>query len=177
MIINKKKSESDKESEIEKDENKEEIAIKRKDPTKLNNNNITIPDISNQTQSLKSKGDNYTFEKPKDDNNIESELTNKKEEEINNKTNEKGSGIRNDSKKNKKSKNAKKNSQDENDMEEETFDETDLKFIDAELPRVIVFVFDPKTGHTYGVALDQNGEKIDLFDHIICEIVTTFFNY
>ena len=84
-----KKSESDKESEIEKDENKEEIAIKRKDPTKLNNNNITIPDISNQTQSLKSKGDNYTFEKPKDDNNIESELTNKKEEEINNKTNEK----------------------------------------------------------------------------------------
>lgn len=47
-------------------------------------------------------------------------------------------------------------------MEEETFDETDLKFIDAELPRVIVFVFDPKTGHTYGVALDQNGEKIDL---------------
>ena len=75
---------------------------------------------------------------------------------------EKGSGIRNDSKKNKKSKNAKKNSQDENDMEEETFDETDLKFIDAELPRVIVFVFDPKTGHTYGVALDQNGEKIDL---------------
>ena len=23
----------------------------------------------------------------------------------------------------------------------------------------------------------KNGETVDLFDHIICEIVTTFFNY
>ena len=79
-------------NEYNKDKKKLEILIgkKEEDINQIsNNNNITIPDISNQTQSLKSKGDNYTFEKPKDDNNIESELTNKKEEEINNKTNEK----------------------------------------------------------------------------------------
>ena len=65
-------------------------------------------------------------------------------------------------KKNKKGKKDDNEEEEENeDIQEENFDETDLKFVDAELPRVVTFIFDPNTGITYGVALDQNGEKID----------------
>ena len=77
-----------------------------------------------------------------------------------------GAGKSNNSKKNKKNKKSKKNnSEDEEEneieVEEEPFDETDLKFMDAQLPRVVTFVLDPNTGFTYGVALNENGEKID----------------
>ena len=72
---------------------------------------------------------------------------------------------KNQNKKNKKDKKSKKNNSNEEDNEREEeneiIDETDLKFIDAELPRVIAFVFDPKDGITHSVALNENGEKID----------------
>ena len=65
----------------------------------------------------------------------------------------------------KKSKKSDMEEEEDNDNEKEInnepIDETDLKFIDAELPRVVTFVFDPSKGDTYGVALNQNGEKID----------------
>ena len=88
----------------------------------------------------------------------------KKEDRVNKKSNEE--------KKNKKKKTGKKNENNENEeedakndeeekAEEQNFDETDLKFIDAEIPRIVVFIFDPNSGITYGVALDKNGEKID----------------
>ena len=63
------------------------------------------------------------------------------------------------SKKNKKSK--KNESEEENEIEEVQRDETDSKFLDNELPRIIIFVFDSNIGQTYAVALNQNGEKID----------------
>ena len=75
------------------------------------------------------------------------------------------------SKKNKKNKkkSKKNNSEDEEEEEmkneieeeEEPIDETDFKFMDIKIPRVITFVFDNNKGITYGVALNQNGEKID----------------
>ena len=82
---------------------------------------------------------------------------------------EKNNGTSNlqNSKKNKKNKKkAKKNNSEEeeemeNEIEEDPIDETDFKFMDIDIPRVITFVFDNDTGITYGVALNQNGEKID----------------
>ena len=81
-----------------------------------------------------------------------------------------GLGTVPNSKKNKKNKkkSKKNNSEDEeeeeinNEMdEEEPIDETNFKFMDIEIPRVITFVFDNNKGITYGIALNQNGEKID----------------
>ena len=71
--------------------------------------------------------------------------------------------IKKNKKKSKKndSEDEEENENNEIEIENEPIDETDLKFIDAELPRVITFVFDPSKGDTYGVALNQNGEKID----------------
>ena len=71
--------------------------------------------------------------------------------------------IKKNKKKSKKndSEDEEENENNEIELENEPIDETDLKFIDAELPRVITFVFDPSKGDTYGVALNQNGEKID----------------
>ena len=62
----------------------------------------------------------------------------------------------------KKNKKSKKNEEgEENEIEEVQYDETDNKFLDNELPRIIIFIFDSNIGQTYAVALNQNGEKID----------------
>ena len=45
--------------------------------------------------------------------------------------------------------------------ENQTIDETDAKFNDDELPKVMSFVYDPNENQTYCVALNQNGELIE----------------
>lgn len=55
----------------------------------------------------------------------------------------------------------------ENDFNEvQNIDETDAKFRDDELPKVMSFIYDPNDNQTYCVALNQNGEVIDekIFD-------------
>ena len=61
-----------------------------------------------------------------------------------------------------KGKNKKSNYYSENDFEDnQSFDESDSKFRDDELPKVISFIYDPNENQTYAVALNQNGELID----------------
>ena len=49
----------------------------------------------------------------------------------------------------------------ENAEEKQNIDETDAKFRDDELPRVISFVYDPNGNCTYSAALSQNGELLE----------------
>ena len=72
----------------------------------------------------------------------------------------------NKNKKNKKKSKINKSESEEEEIkdeinEEEPIDETDFKFMDIEVPRVVTFVFDKNKDITYGIALNQNGEKVD----------------
>ena len=63
---------------------------------------------------------------------------------------------------NEEKKKKKNNYYNENDFNEiQKIDETDAKFKDDELPKVMSFIYDPNENQTYCVALNQNGEVID----------------
>jgi len=64
---------------------------------------------------------------------------------------------------NEEKKKKKNNYYNENDFNNEiqNIDETDAKFRDDELPKVMSFIYDPNENQTYCVALNQNGEVID----------------
>ena len=80
----------------------------------------------------------------------------RKEKEISKKN------AKNNEEKGEKGKNKKSNYYSENDFEEnQSFDESDSKFRDEELPKVISFIYDPNENQTFAVALNQNGELID----------------
>ena len=62
----------------------------------------------------------------------------------------------------KQNKNKRNNNNNENDDDEnQMINETDSKFRDDELPKVMSFIYDPTGNCTYGVALNQNGEVIE----------------
>ena len=84
------------------------------------------------------------------------ELYNNKKKEIEN--SKKSSKNNNEE----KGKNKRNNVYNEADFEEkQIIDETDGKFNNDELPKVMSFVYDPNDNQTYCVALNQNGELID----------------
>ena len=60
-----------------------------------------------------------------------------------------------------KNRNKKNNYNNEDFDENQIIDETDAKFNDDELPKVMSFVYDPNENQTYCVALNQNGELIE----------------
>ena len=62
----------------------------------------------------------------------------------------------------KQNKNKRNNNYNDNDYDEiQMINETDAKFRDDELPKVMSFIYDPTGNCTYSVALNQNGEVIE----------------
>jgi len=53
------------------------------------------------------------------------------------------------------------NNNENDDDENQMINETDSKFRDDELPKVMSFIYDPTGNCTYSVALNQNGEVIE----------------